>query len=87
MNLKMAAEKKENSKKEQAAPENIVPAEDLPGELRAPIWSVVSFEKLEAGGLNYAEAEKKLKKLLARGVSGLCIVTDEAAARIVTKSE
>jgi hypothetical protein len=54
-------------------------------ELRAPTWSVVSFEKCEAGGLTYADAEQKLSELEAQKVSGLCIVTDEVAARITSK--
>jgi hypothetical protein len=51
-------------------------------ELDEPIWSVVSFEKCEASGLTYSEAAAKLVELEARKVSGLCIVTGEAASRV-----
>ena len=47
------------------------------------VWSVVSFDKLEAGGLTYRQAEDLMAALDAQGIPGLCIVTDEAAARIV----
>ena len=90
---KMAVEKKDKQTKARtgaqsvppAAAEN-APAEDFPRELRLNVWSVVSFEKCEAGGLTYAEAEQKLGALEAQKVSGLCIVTDEAAARIHKKN-
>ena len=86
---KMAGEKKEKRTKAQsvapAGAENAA-AEDFPRELRLNVWSVVSFEKCEAGGLTYAEAEQKLSSLEAQKVSGLCIVTDEAAARIHKKN-
>ena len=45
-------------------------------------WSVVSFERLEASGLSYADARRKIDELEAAKVSGLCIITDDAAARI-----
>jgi hypothetical protein len=51
-------------------------------ELDAPIWSVISFDRCEAAGLSYAEAAKKLSELEAKKISGLCIVTDEAASRV-----
>ena len=83
----MAGEKKE--KKPQVEEENTVPVakdnvstEDFPNELRLSVWSVISFDKREANGLTYAEAEQKLSELEAQKVSGLCIVTDEVAARI-----
>ena len=49
--------------------------------LEEPVWSVVSFDKLEAGGMTYRQAEELMAALDAQNVSGLCIVTDEAAAR------
>jgi hypothetical protein len=89
----MAVEEKE---KQTTAPENEQPAisvnaenastENFPNELREPLWSVVSFDKCEAGGLTYTEAEQKLSELDAQKISGLCIITDEAAARIAAKS-
>ncbi len=51
-------------------------------ELDQPRWSVVSFDKLEAGGLSYNQASALMEDLEYRGVAGLCIVTDEAAERI-----
>lgn len=54
-------------------------------ELSENLWSVISFEKCEARGLNYNEAVRKMKELAAGGASGLCIVTDVAAKRITSK--
>ena len=91
--IKMAVEDKENQTKAQIDEQAIMPAadenaspEDFPDELRLPVWSVISFEKREASGLTYTEAEQKLSELEAQKVSGLCIVTDEVAARINEKS-
>jgi hypothetical protein len=84
----MAVEKKGKRTKAQIDRKNSAPVEenvsteDFPDELRLPVWSVISFEKLEAGGLTYAEAEQKLSELEAQNISGLCIVTDDVAARI-----
>lgn len=54
-------------------------------ELDAPIWSVVSFERTEASHLSYSDAAAKLAELESQHVSGLCIVTDDAAARSGSK--
>lgn len=51
-------------------------------ELDEPRWSVVSFDQMEAGGLMYNQASALLAELDSHGVAGLCIVTDEAAARV-----
>ena len=51
-------------------------------ELEQPRWSVVSFEKCERGNLTYADAASLLANLDENGVTGLCIVTDETAARL-----
>ncbi len=51
-------------------------------EIESPMWAVVSFEKTEENGLTYGEASQKIAELETRRVPGLCIVTDEAAARI-----
>lgn len=51
-------------------------------ELDEPRWSVLSFEKQEAGGLTYAQASALMDELDSHGVAGLCTVTDEAAARL-----
>lgn len=58
--------------------ESLPPASDLDN-LR---WSVVSFDKCEAGGLTYDRAESVMSELDSLGVTGLCIVTDEAAKRV-----
>jgi len=51
-------------------------------ELNEPRWSVVSFERCEASHLSFADARAKLAELESKKVAGLCIVTDEAAARV-----
>jgi hypothetical protein len=53
-------------------------------ELDAAIWSVISFDRCEAAGLTHAEAVQKLNELEAEKVSGLCIVTDAAAERVIS---
>lgn len=45
-------------------------------------WSVVTYESIAVGNLAYAEALDWVRKLDEQKISGLCIVTDEAAARI-----
>ena len=57
-------------------------SQEVSSDLLAAIWSVISFERHEAGGLVYAEALKKLDDLERRDVAGLCVVTDDAAARV-----
>ncbi len=52
-------------------------------ELEKPMWSVVSFNQRQAGGLTYKQATDLLFELDAYDIPGLCIVTDDAAARIV----
>jgi hypothetical protein len=92
--LEMAVKKKENQAEAQNAQDKTAPptveenasAENFPAELRQAMWSVVSFDKCEASNLTYAEAEQKLGELEAQKVSGLCIVTDETAARIAGKN-
>lgn len=56
-------------------------------ELRQPIWSVISFEKCVYSSLTYDDADRKLRELDAERVSGLCIVTNEAAARIGNRTK
>ena len=52
-------------------------------ELESSIWSVISFDRCEASGLSYKEAIAKIIELDSQRVSGLCIVTDDAASRVV----
>lgn len=51
-------------------------------ELDQPVWTVVSFSQIEAGGMTYAQASKLMSELDSYGVAGLCITTDKAASRI-----
>lgn len=51
-------------------------------ELDLAQWSLVSFDKCEASGLSYDAAAKLMCEKEAAGVYGLCIVTDEAAAKV-----
>lgn len=54
----------------------------IESELERSMWSVVSFDQLQAGGLSYKQASELLLELDAYDISGLCIITDEAAARM-----
>jgi hypothetical protein len=56
--------------------------EKIISELESPIWSVISFERCEAAQKTYTEAVAMIAELEAKGISGLCIVTDEAASRV-----
>jgi hypothetical protein len=55
---------------------------ELTSELNEPRWSVVSFESVAVRNQTYAEAKQWLEKLQKQNISGLCIVTDEAAERM-----
>ena len=54
-------------------------------ELEEPLWSVISFERVEGTNLEYGAAERIMSELEDRGVAGLCLVTNEAASRIKTQ--
>ena len=82
---KMKAENEENKNSKESVIENGDSANDFSSELRLPQWSVVTFEGVAARGLSYEKALKRIKNLDRQGVSGLCILTDEAAARISDK--
>ncbi len=60
--------------------------ENAVNDLNAPVWSVISFDKRLARNLTYQQAIEKLNEFFAAKVSGLCIITDEAAARIGEKN-
>lgn len=88
----MTAKEKENQKKASAAKngksvsaEKTGAAKNPASEMDEPLWSIVAFDGCAASGLTYDKAVRKLKKLAASKVAGLCIVTDEAAARIQNK--
>lgn len=57
--------------------------EDFASELNVPHWSVVSFDGCAAVNLTYPQAVEEINRLKAKKVAGLCIITDEAAARIL----
>ena len=59
----------------------VMPKSDLDD----PIWSVISFDELEAGGLTYRQASDVIDELGRHGISGLCIVTDDAAAEMLVR--
>ena len=45
-------------------------------------WSVISERGVEQSGLNHEEARRLVHRLGGEGRHGLCIITDEAAARL-----
>lgn len=51
-------------------------------ELNEQRWSVLSERGGEASGLTYAAAAERVRRLASEKVYGLCIITDEAAARL-----
>jgi hypothetical protein len=64
-----------------AAAAQSVAEPEVPSELDEPRWSVVSFDKREAGGLTYRQAANLMAVLEEHGTHGLCIITDAAAKR------
>jgi len=56
-------------------------------ELREHRWSVISERGGEASALVYEEAARLRRQLADEKLSGLCIVTDEAAGRLQTQRE
>lgn len=73
------------SNEENAATQLAASGDSFTGELRQPRWSVVSFEKRVAKNLTYEEAARKIGELEKQRVSGLCLITDEAAERIARR--
>lgn len=71
-------------KKEETTQENeeVSSEETISSELNEPVWSVVSFEKSLKNNLTYDEALELMEKSKAKKISGLCIITDEAAQRL-----
>lgn len=51
-------------------------------ELRERRWAVLSERGCEGAGLGYEEAAGLVARLRGGRMSGLCIVTDEAASRL-----
>jgi hypothetical protein len=83
--LKVKAKKEENKKAKKTAA-NVAAGEDMSSELNEPRWAVITFETCAADNLTYSEAAAELRKLEAKKVSGLCIITDEAAKRMTVES-
>ncbi|MCW5961205.1 MAG: hypothetical protein KIS76_13660 [Pyrinomonadaceae bacterium] len=52
-------------------------------ELTEPLWSVVTFDICAASGLVYEQAIDLMEQLDSEGVSGVCIVTNETAERMI----
>ena len=85
----MAKKKAKNSdeasnaeSEEIAASESNISDTNFTNELRLPVWSVVNFDGRIAKNLTYEEAERKIAEMQTQNISGLCIITDEAAERI-----
>jgi hypothetical protein len=56
----------------------------MKSELEEARWSVLSDRGCEASGLTHENARKLVHRLGGEGRHGLCIVTDEAAGRMMT---
>ena len=52
------------------------------GELGEQRWAVISERGREAQSLRHAEAAALMRRLKGERVSGLCVVTNEAAERL-----
>lgn len=63
--------------------DDVLPAA-IESDLDRPMWSVVSFDQRQAGGLTYKKAAELLSELDAYDIPGLCILTDDAASRLVS---
>jgi hypothetical protein len=51
-------------------------------ELNERRWAVLSERGCEGAGLSYGDAAAMVARLKAARVSGLCVITDAAAARL-----
>ncbi len=72
----------ETAHDKEVAPAEEGSSEEVGSDLSKQIWSVVAFDGLAASGITYHEAKAKMAQLTGEKVSGLCIITDEAAARM-----
>ncbi|PYS52182.1 MAG: hypothetical protein DMF68_02240 [Acidobacteria bacterium] len=50
-------------------------------ELNEKLWAVLSERGCEATDMTYMDAHQLMRQLVRERVSGLCVVTDEAARR------
>lgn len=74
--------KKHKEKEVSKAAQEVAPAEEFSSELSEPSWSVVTRDSVAVSHLKYDEAALCAEGLKKQGISGICIVTDEAAARV-----
>ena len=51
-------------------------------ELKERLWAVLSERGCEEAGLNYEEASGLVARLRGERVSGLCVITEAAAAHV-----
>jgi len=56
----------------------------MTSELEKESWSVLSDRGCEASGLTHEDARKLVHRLGGEGRHGLCIITDEAAGRMLS---
>ena len=77
--------KKKKKRTATATKQEKVEKKEASSQLYERSWSVVNFEACLASGLTYDEAFEKLQSYAKKNISGLCIVTDEAAKRINKK--
>ena len=54
----------------------------MTSELNERRWAVLSEYGREESGLSYEDASRLVARLRAERVSGLCVITDAAAARV-----
>ena len=55
---------------------------DMSSGLETNQWSVISERGVERTGLDHEEARRLVHRLGGEGRHGLCIITDQAAARL-----
>ena len=73
----------ENSNTKAALEDPIPGAEaQTQSDLVEPLWAVISFDRIEASGVNFNQAVGIVEQLESKGVSGLCIITNDAASRL-----
>jgi len=59
------------------------PSRLMTSDLGLENWSVISERGCEASSLTYEEARRLVHRLAGEGRHGLCIITDEAASRMI----
>ena len=53
----------------------------LMSELSEKLWAILSERGCEAMGLSYMDAHQMMHELVREKISGLCVITDDAARR------